>query len=653
MTEDQKAPSGKVLGGLALAALGVVYGDIGTSPLYALKECFNGAHAVPLSPENVLGVLSLVFWSLNFVISFKYIAMVLRADNRGEGGILALLALVRPRGRAGHRREFLLMLGLFGAALLYGDGMITPAISVLAAVEGLAVHHGSAGQLQLASPAFQHWVIPITIGILTALFWLQKRGTASVGRMFGPLMVIWFGCLAGLGIHGIVQHPGVVAALNPAHAWWYLQRNGFRTVFVLGAVFLVLTGGEALYADMGHIGRRPIRIAWWSVVLPALMLNYMGQGAVLLTQGQAAVINPFYSVVPSWGLYPMVVIATMAATIASQALISGAFSLTQQAMQLGFVPRMRLIHTSRTYIGQIYLPGINWTLWLGTVSLVLAFQTSDALASTYGVAVTGTMLITTILLAVVEYRIWHWPLPGVVALSALFLVVDLAFFGANMVKFVEGGWFPLAAGAVIYLLMSTWRRGRQLVTAIMTETSLPLELFIPDIVKRKPPRVPGVAVFMTSIPDVAPPVLLHHLKHNKVLHEKVLLMTLASKEIPQVGDGERVAVEARGAGLFQVKVRYGFMESPNVPAILEAISMQLHEPGEAPPPLRLHDITFYLGRETLIVPPRHMGAERAAGTMPAWRAELFAVMSRNAISAASFFGLPPNRVVELGAQIQV
>ena len=349
----------------------------------------------------------------------------------------------------------------------------------------------------------------------------------------------------------------------------------------------------------------------------------------------------------------MIVIATLAACVASQALISGAYSLTQQAMQLGFVPRMRLIHTSRTYIGQIYLPGINWALWLGTVSLVLAFQTSDALASTYGVAVTGTMLITTILFAVVEYRIWHWPLPGVVALTTLFLVVDLAFFSANMVKFVEGGWFPLAAGAVIYLLMSTWRRGRQLVTAIMTETSLPLELFIPDIAKRKPPRVPGVAVFMTSIPDVAPPVLLHHLKHNKVLHEKVLLMTLSSQEIPQVGDGERVAVEARGSGLFQVKVRYGFMESPDVPAILEAIAMRLHEPGEPPPSLRLNDITFYLGRETLIVPPRHLGHERSAGTMPAWRAELFAVMSRNAISAASFFGLPPNRVVELGAQIQV
>jgi KUP system potassium uptake protein len=643
MTQERKPPSGKVLAGLALAALGVVYGDIGTSPLYALKECFNGAHAVPLSPENVLGVLSLVFWSLNFVVSFKYIAMVLRADNRGEGGILALLALVRPRGHSTHKREFLLMLGLFGAALLYGDGMITPAISVLSAVEGLHV----------ATPAFQRFVVPLTVVILTALFSFQKRGSARVGGLFGRLMILWFGCLAALGIHGITLHPGVLAALNPSHAFAYLQRNGFGSFFVLGSIFLVLTGAEALYADMGHFGRRPIRLAWWFFVLPALMLNYLGQGAVLLDSGRAAVANPFYSMVPPWALYPMVGIATMAATIASQALISGAFSLTQQAMQLGFVPRMRLIHTSRTEIGQIYMPGINWALWLGTVALVLAFKSSDNLAATYGVAVTGTMLITTILFAVVQRKIWHWPLWGVVSLTSLFLVVDIAFFGANMIKFVEGGWFPLAAGAVIYLLMSTWRRGRQQVTGMLTETSLPLDLFIPDIVRKKPLRVPGIAVFMTSIPDVAPPVLLHHLKHNKVLHEKVVLMTLSSQEIPQVADGDRVAVESRGAGFYQVTVRYGFMESPNVPSILTAIAQSLHESDGPAPPLKVNDITFYLGRETLIVPPRAPGVARPPGSMPPWRAEIFAVMSRNAISAASFFGLPPNRVIELGAQIEV
>ena len=643
MSLDRASPSGKVLAGLALAALGVVYGDIGTSPLYALKECFNGSHAVPLSPENVLGVLSLVFWSLNFVVSFKYIAMVLRADNRGEGGILALLALVRPRGEVTHRREMLLMLGLFGAALLYGDGMITPAISVLSAVEGLHV----------ATPAFQPFVVPITVFVLTGLFMIQKRGTAKVGSMFGQLMVLWFGCLAVLGVHGIIQHPSVIAALNPVHAVGYLHRNGFGSFFVLGSIFLVLTGAEALYADMGHFGRRPIRLAWWCFVLPALMLNYMGQGAVLLAQGSGAVANPFYSMVPSWALYPMVGIATMAATIASQALISGAFSLTQQAMQLGFVPRMRLIHTSHTEIGQIYMPGVNWTIWAGTVALVLSFKSSDNLAATYGVAVTGTMLITTILYAVVLRKIFRWSVPAVAALTAVFLVVDLAFFGANMVKFVEGGWFPLVAAGVIYLLMSTWRRGRQQVTSILTETSLPLDLFVPDIVKRKPSRVPGTAVFMSSIPNVAPPVMLHHLKHNKVLHETVILMTLSSQEIPQVNDADRVTVESKGAGFFQVNARYGFMESPNAPSIIAAIAHSLHEPGSVAPALKMNDVTFYLGRETLIVPPREPGAVRTHGSMPPWRAELFAVMSRNAVSAAHFFGLPPNRVVELGAQIEV
>ncbi len=643
MSLDRASPSGKVLAGLALGALGVVYGDIGTSPLYALKECFNGSHAVPLTPENVLGVLSLVFWSLNFVVSFKYIAMVLRADNRGEGGILALLALVRPRGEVTHRRELLLMLGLFGAALLYGDGMITPAISVLSAVEGLHV----------ATPAFQPFVIPITICVLTGLFMIQKRGSAKVGALFGQLMVLWFACLAALGVHGIVQHPGVIAALNPVHAVSYLHRNGFGSFFVLGSIFLVLTGAEALYADMGHFGRRPIRLAWWTFVLPALMLNYMGQGAVLLAQGSSAVTNPFFSMVPPWALYPMVAIATMAATIASQALISGAFSLTQQAMQLGFVPRMRLIHTSRTEIGQIYMPGVNWTIWAGTVTLVLAFKSSDNLAATYGVAVTGTMLITSVLYAVVLRKIFRWSMPAVAALTALFLVVDLAFFSANMVKFVEGGWFPLLAASVIYLLMSTWRRGRQQVTSILTETSLPLDLFVPDIVKRKPSRVPGTAVFMSSIPDVAPPVMLHHLKHNKVLHETVILMTLASQEIPQVNESDRVTVQSKGAGFYQVHARYGFMESPDVPSIIAAVAPLLREPESTAPPLKMNDVTFYLGRETLIVPPREPGAPRTHGSMSPWRAELFAVMSRNAVSAAHFFGLPPNRVVELGAQIEV
>ncbi|MGH7583853.1 MAG: potassium transporter Kup [Gemmatimonadales bacterium] len=639
MSEPHPQPAGKALAGFALAALGVVYGDIGTSPLYALKECFNGPHAVPMTTVNVLGVLSLVFWSLNFVISFKYIAMVLRADNRGEGGILALLALVRPRGAASRRGQFLLMLGLFGAALLYGDGVITPAISVLSAVEGL----------QVATPAFEHWGIPLTVLILTGLFLVQHRGSARVGGMFGPLMILWFACIAVLGIAGIIREPRVLAAINPLYAVRYVLGNRLQSFFVLGAVFLVVTGGEALYADLGHFGRRPIRLAWFALVLPALVLNYFGQGALLLVQPTAQ-INPFYSLVPSWGLYPMVVIATVAAVIASQALISGAFSITQQAMQLGFVPRMRVTHTSSTEIGQIYMPGINAALWVGCVALVLFFKNADNLAATYGVAVTGTMLITSILFSVVAYRLWHWPLWRVALLTAIFLTVDLAFFGANMVKFVEGGWFPLAAGTAIYILMSTWRRGRQQVTAILTDASLPLALFIPDIERRKPPRVPGIAVFMTSIAGVAPPVLLHHLKHNKVLHEKVVLMTLTSEEIPQVNIAERVTVTSEGAGFYLVRARYGFMESPKVPAILAAASPFLHEAGEAAPPLLPQEVSFYLGRETLIVA---RGAVPPPNSMAPWRAKLFAVMSRNALSAATFFGLPPNRVVELGAQIQV
>ncbi len=641
MNSDGKAPTGKALAGLSFAALGVVYGDIGTSPLYAIKECFNGSRAVAMSPQNVLGVLSLVFWSLNFVISFKYIAVVLRADNRGEGGILALLALARPDGfRVGRG---LVMLGLFGAALLYGDGVITPAISVLSAVEGIKV----------ATPAFEHWVLPVTIGILSGLFLFQRRGTAGVAAVFGPITLLWFLSIAAIGVHGIIDYPAVLRAINPLYAWRFFVNNGFQSFVVLGSVFLVVTGGEALYADMGHFGRRPIRVAWFGLVLPSLMLNYMGQGALLLHRPEA-VTNPFYNLVPDAVLYPMVVIATLAAIVASQALISGAFSLTQQAMQLGFAPRMHLVHTSHTEIGQIYMPGINAALWVTCVALVLQFGSSDALAATYGVAVTGTMLITTVLLAVVARKQWNWSWWKVVPLTIAFLIVDSAFLGANLIKFVEGGWFPLAAGSAVYVLMSTWRRGRQQVTAILRETSLPLDLFIPDIARRKPYRVPGVAVFMTSIPDVAPPVLLHHLKHNKVLHEKVILMTISSLEIPQVPASERVTLERLGEGFYQLRARYGFMESPDVPAILTAVAPQLREPGEdAAPSLRLNDVSFFLGRETLIVSPRGRGLSRAAGAMAGWRAKLYGVMQRNAQTATAFFGLPPNRVVELGAQIQV
>jgi KUP system potassium uptake protein len=632
---------------LALAAIGVVYGDIGTSPLYAMKEAFSShaPHAVPLTHDNVLGILSLVFWSLNFVVSFKYLGLVMRADNRGEGGILALLALARPGGRP-RGRGMLLLFGLFGAALLYGDGVITPAISVLGAIEGL----------QVATPIFTRWVVPIAIAIISVLFFVQRRGTAGVGRIFGPMTTLWFLCIAILGVRGIAMNPEVLHALNPWHAVTFFAREGWVGFTVLAAVVLVITGGEALYADMGHFGPRPIRLAWWCVVLPALVLNYFGQGAWLLDHPEAVadpLFNPFYQLVPTWALYPMIVVATGAAVVASQALISGAYSLTQQAMQLGFAPRMRLIHTSATLKGQIYMPGVNTALWLACVALVLAFGSSSALAATYGVAVTGTMLTTTVLFAYVMRVKWRWPFWVVAALTVLFIGVDGAFFAANLLKVPDGGWFPLVAASVVFVLMSTWKRGRRQVTAILKESSLPLDLFIPDLARRKPHRVPGVAVFMTSIPDVAPPVMLHHLKHNKVLHEKVVLMTVAVQEIPQVPDEERVTVEPKGEGIFEVVANYGFMETPEVPAILGGLAPALQEEGEAAPPsMRLSDISFYLGRETLIVRPRSGGA-KPVGAMWAWRAKLFAVMARNAQSATAFFGLPPNRVVELGAQVQV
>lgn len=634
-------PRGKVLAGLAFAALGVVYGDIGTSPLYAIKECFVGPHAMPLTRENVLGILSLIFWSLNFVISFKYILVVMRADNRGEGGILALLARVRPGGQA-QGRGVLLAIGIFGAALLYGDGIITPAISVMGAIEGL----------EYATPVFTPWVVPIAVVIITALFAVQSRGTAGVGMIFGPMTSVWFLCLMVLGVRGILLEPGVLAAVNPWHAVEFFLREGVVGITVLAAVVLVITGGEALYADMGHFGPRPIRLAWFAVVLPALVLNYFGQGALLL-RDPGAVSNPFYALVPSWALYPMIVIATGAAMVASQALISGAFSLTQQAMQLGFVPRMTLLHTSRTQIGQIYMPGVNWAIWAACIALVVGFRSAGALAATYGVAVTGTMLVTSLLFVVLARNVWGWSLARVIPLAVLFIAVDLAFFGVNLLKVPDGGWFPLAVAALVFLLMSTWKRGRAQVTAMLRESSLPLDLFLPDLARRQPHRVPGVAVFMTSISDSAPPVLLHHLKHNKVLHEKVVLMTVESLEVPTVDDDERVRVEAKGEGFYMVEARYGFMESPDVPGVLTAIADRLAEPGEAPPSMRLPEISFYLGRETLIVAPRRRGVRRPVSALPAWRAKLFEVMARNARSAGSFFGLPPNRVVELGAQLQL
>jgi KUP system potassium uptake protein len=633
---------------LAVVALGVVYGDIGTSPLYALKECFSGRHSIPPTPENVIGVLSLVFWSLNFVVSFKYITFVLRADNRGEGGILALLALVRPLGKTSGGRNALIALGLFGAALLYGDGVITPAISVLGAVEGLSV----------ATPAFERYVWPIAVVILSVLFLFQRHGTARVGRVFGPVMVLWFVSIALLGVRGILMHPRVLEAVNPWYAYDFFLRDGIRGFLILGSVVLVLTGAEALYADMGHFGRRPIQVTWFAVVLPCLLLNYFGQAALLLVRPSAA-SNPFYSLVPNWGLYPMVVVATAAAIVASQALISGAFSLTRQAVQLGYSPRVTIVHTSHSEVGQIYIPEVNTALWLGCVALVVGFKSSGNLAAAYGIAVTGTMIITTLLFYTVARERWQWSVWRAGALTLLFLGVDLAFFAANLIKIEDGGWFPLVVAAVIYTLMTTWYTGRARLSEIVRENTLPLDLFLTDIAKRKPHRVPGVAVFLTSVQGGAPPVLLHHLKHNKMLHEKVLLLSVMGDEIPQVDSGDRVRCRDLGEGFYEVVAHYGFMETPDVPSVLQSLGQQTDMGRRVL--IEVMTTSFYLGRETLIpmgssrlraVPGAAGGDHAIKPTMARWRKKLFIVMTRNARSATAFFGLPPNRVVELGAQIQ-
>jgi KUP system potassium uptake protein len=619
---------GRALAATALAALGVVYGDIGTSPLYALKECFAPEYGLAPTSSNVLGVLSLIFWSLNFVVSLKYLTFIMEADNRGEGGIMALLALLRPRRHRRGMRPLLAGIGLFGAALLYGDGVITPAISVLGAVEGIGI----------AAPGIPPWVVPIVSSvILVALFMFQRRGTARVGAVFGRVMVVWFASIALLGLNGILRHPEVLAAVNPWHAIDFFLRDGLRGFLILGAVVLVVTGGEALYADMGHFGKRPIRLAWFAVVLPALVLNYFGQGALLLDRPSAAV-NPFYSLVPGWGLYPMVAIATAAAVVASQALISGAFSLTRQAVQLGYSPRVTIRHTSQTEIGQIYLPGLNRLLGVACVLLVLTFRSSGHLASAYGIAVTGTMTITTILFCVVARDHWHWPRWRVLTVGALFLSVDLAFLGANIIKIAKGGWFPIVIALGVYLVMTTWKRGRQIVAKILSDSSLPMDLFLTDIARRQPPRVPGTAVFMTSNPTGVPVVLLHHIKHNKVLHETVVIMSIEGDEIPQVPAEERVTVEVLGDGFYKVVGRYGFMETPDVPALLASVERQGLRARPA-------ETSFYLGRETLL--------PGGPAKLAVWRKILFIVMARNAQSATAFFNLPPNRVLELGAQIKV
>jgi KUP system potassium uptake protein len=629
----QDTPAATPLRLLCLGALGVVYGDIGTSPLYAVRECFFGDHPAPVSHENVLGILSLIFWSLVIVVAMKYHVYVLRMDNRGEGGILALMALVRPQQRSAAgperpRRGLVFMtLGLFGAALLYGDGMITPAISVLSAIEGLEV----------ATPAFTHLVVPITIVILIVLFAFQRRGTAGVGAVFGPIMLIWFFTLAVLGVRGIAHYPGVLAAINPVHAVRFFALNGVAGYLVLGAVFLVVTGGEALYADLGHFGEPPIQIDWFFLVGPSLLLNYFGQGALVLTRPET-VHNPFYQLVPPWGLFPLVVLSTMATVIASQAIISGAFSLTRQSVQLGYLPRVEIVHTSPSEIGQIYIPVVNWTLMAATIGLVLAFGRSTNLAAAYGVAVTTTMVITTLLAFVATRRVYHWRLLAAVAVTAVFLLADLAFFGANMAKVPHGGWFPLVVAAVIFTVMTTWMRGRQILRARLEEGLARVDVLLGDVAANPPARVRGTAVFLSGTPHHVPPTLMHNLKHNKVLHECIVFLTVVTEEIPRVAEGDRCRVQELGQGFYRVLLRYGFMDEVNVPAALANVKA----PGLAfPPP----ETTYFLGKETVLATGRP--------GMARWRERLFAAMTRNARDATSFFALPPNRVVELGSRVEM
>ena len=622
------APSGRRLIALSLLALGIVYGDIGTSPLYAMRECFYGSHPVALTQANVFGVLSLVFWSLVVVVTIKYHVYVLRFDNRGEGGILALMGLVGMDKERGTRvLKLLIILGVFGASLLYGDGIITPAISVLSAIEGLEV----------ATPFFKPYVLPLTIIVLVLLFIFQRRGTRGIGIIFGPIMVVWFATLALLGIRGILWYPSVLFAVNPVHAYRFFAANGLHGFLVLGAVFLVTTGGEALYADLGHFGEKPIQIDWFCFVGPSLVLHYMGQGALLIRQPSAA-HNPFYLLAPKWALYPLVVLATVATVIASQAIISGVFSLTRQAIQLGYLPRMEIIHTSSAEIGQIYIPAVNWALMLATIALVLGFRSSTALAGAYGVAVSMTMIITTILAYVVGRDILHWSVLTAGAVTVGFLIPDLAFLIANLAKVVAGGWFPLVVGAVVFSMMTTWRSGRRILTERLREGALPPDIFVQSLRKRPPVRVPGTAVYMHRAGDAIPPALLHSLKHFKALHKQVLLLTIITEEVAHLRDEERLEVIPLGEGIYRVSGRYGYMEEQDVPALLE----QLTERGMNLPPM---DTTYFLARETLIVTDRPSG-------IATWREKLFAWMTRNAAGAALFFRLPPNRVVELGAQIE-
>ena len=614
---------------LAIAALGVVYGDIGTSPLYTVRECFNGPHAIALNEVNLFGVVSLIFWSLTIVVTVKYVGFILRADNRGEGGIFALLGLIAGSGaKLSPRANSAIFLGaIFGAALLYGDGIITPSISVLSAIEGLEV----------ATETAKPFVVPLTCGVLVALFMLQKRGTGGIGQVFGPLMIVWFLTIGATGALAILQTPRILAGVDPRYAWQFFQANHLPGFVVLGSVVLCITGGEALYADLGHFGRRAIQVSWMGLAYPALLLNYFGQCALLMDNPEAS-FHPFYGLVPRSLLYPMVALATTATVIASQALISGAFSLTQQAIQLGFCPRIQIVHTSAEVKGQIYIPAVNYALMIACLILVASFKESGGLAGAYGLAVTATMSLTTGLYLVTAVSVWRWPLWKALPPVALFLLFDLAYFGANLFKLFDGGWITLVLAAAITIVFTTWKKGREELRQLLAAGRLPLGEFLADLARHGVSRVRGTAVFMTLSPEGVPPILLHHVKHNHMLHDHVVLLTIQATDVPAVADDERVHMEELGQGFFRLTATYGYMENPSIPKIMQlAAGCGLRvEPNRT---------SFYLGRESLLTTGR--------SKMMHWRKTLFAFMSRNATNPTIYFGIPPNRVIELGAQVKL
>ena len=630
-TSHGQSHGGAGLAALVAGAVGVVFGDIGTSPLYTIKEMFHPHFGLTPDPATVKGLLSLGFWSLVLVVTLKYVVVIMRADNDGEGGIMALTALAQRSLKQGSRLAYTVgILGIFGAALFFGDGMITPPITVLGAVEGLEV----------VSPLFKQWVLPISLVMLTGLFAFQRFGTASVGKAFGPIMITWFVVIAGFGVWNIAQHPIVLRALNPYWAWLFFTTHDWHAVLILGAVVLTVTGGEALYADMGHFGKQPIRWGWFGFVLPALVLNYFGQGAVLL-ESPAAVANPFYLAMPEWARIPMVALATTAAAVASQAVITGAFSVTRQAIQLGYLPRLQIKYTSRDTIGQIYVPSINWMLFAAVVVLVLSFRSSGALATAYGLSVTGTMLIDTLLLAIVAYTRWPDTRKWVLPLCAMFLLIDVAFLFANGAKLMSGigAWVPLFIGITAFTLMRTWRRGRELLHAEIRKEGIQLDSFLPGLMLSPPVRVPGTAIFMTADKGVVPHALLHNLKHNKVLHERNIFLTVETLSVPYAAKGERLKVTSIGDDFYRVLIRFGFMETPDVP---QALMQTCDQCDLVLDPM---DTTYFTSRETIVASPHR--------NMPAWRDKLYALMHRNAAPATGFFHIPGNRIVELGTQVQI